>query len=201
VSTNVSVDDADGEEDIFTSMMMGSPEEEESDEEDDAFADARRLSDEFDHQKRESGTSLQSLLERDEEARKEKRFGHQKPPRMSRGPLGTSLRSLVSEDPSALTFETDKENSSVSIAPRPGSLGPKVLSFADRAKVNPQQQQQQRHTPIGDLCLSPTKRTPLQARRWRSLAAQAQEKDQAKKSSSKKRGLLKERSSNIMVGN
>lgn len=194
VSTNVSVYEEDDGEDIFTTMMMGSPEEDESDEEEDAFADARRLSDEFDNQKlRKSSTSLQSLLARDEE----KRLG-QKPPRMSRGPLATSLRSLVSEDPSALTFETDKENS-VSVAPRPGSLGPKVLSFNDRAKVNPQLQQC--HAPPGELCLSPTKRTPLQARRWRSLAAQAQEKDQAKKGSSKKRGLLKERSSNIMVGN
>ena len=206
VSADVSAAASDEEDDIFL-QMVGSPpspppeettfygeaalEYDEDEDEDDAFANMRRLSDEHPSfavnklRVSSAGTSLQSLLARDEQANKQHE-AFKKPPM---GPLGTSLRSIVSEDPSALTFETEKENSRVP------SLGPKTLSFKEQATVNPHKQWQHEPTP-GDLCISPTRRTPVQAKKWRSLA----ENDRAKKGSAKKRGLLKERSSNVMVG-
>ena len=217
VSSFVSVEDVEPEEDedIFATMMGSPPspppEEREypyemasdTEDDDDAFADMRRQSDVKDRDvgqklRLSSAVSLESLLSRDEHSRKSKQQTEYLPPRLSRGPLGTSLRSLVSEDLSGLTLESQKENS---FAP---SLGPKCMSFTDRAKVNPREQRQ--HAPPSALCLSPTQRTPIQARKWRSLAAAAQEKDRAQKASFKKqqqplRGLLKERSSNVMIGN
>lgn len=206
VSADVSAAASDEEDDIFL-QMVGSPpspppeettfygeeETEESEDEDDAFADMRRVSDEHPSlavnklRVSSAGTSLQSLLARDQQAKKQNET-FLKPPM---GPLGSSLRSIVSEDPSALTYETEKENSRVP------SLD--IKTFKEKATVNPLKQWQ--HAPPGDLCLSPSRRTPIQAKKWRSLAAQAQESDRAKKGSAKKRSLLKERSSNIMVGN
>jgi hypothetical protein len=170
------------DKDIFT-KMMGSPEESSllSEDDDDAFAEiVKKSSPSFDEHKlaQTSGTTLQSL---------------QSPrPRLSRGPLGTSLRSLVSEDPSALTFDSNKENP---------NLGPQTLSFTDKAKVNPREQQHR--APHGVLCLSPLQRTPMQARKWRTLAAAAKEQDLTKKGSSKKGSSkmhsgLRERSSNAI---
>jgi hypothetical protein len=177
------------DKDIFA-KMMGSPEESsclDSEDEDDPFADImKKSSPSFDDRKldRTFGITLKSLLSQDEN----KSMNQQPPrPRLSRGPIGTSLRSLVSEDPSALTFDTNKENS---------SLGPRTLSFADKAKVNPREQQHR--APHGALCLSPLQRTPMQARKWRTLAAAAKKKDRTKKGSSKKQSGLRERSSNAI---
>jgi hypothetical protein len=172
--------------DVFA-KMMGSPEESSllSEDEDDAFAEIMKTSSpSFDDHKldRTSGTKLRSLL-----SQYEKKSWNQQParPGLSHGPIGTSLRSLVSEDPSALTFDTNNENSR-----------PQTLSFTDKAKVNPREQQH--HAPHGALCLSPLQRTPMQARKWRTLAAAAKEKDLTKKGSSKKHSGLRERSSNLM---
>ncbi len=53
------------------------------------------------------------------------------------------------------------------------------LTHSEKASVNPREQT----ILSGGLCLSPTTRTPMQARKWRTLAAQAAEKDKNKKSS------------------
>ena len=53
------------------------------------------------------------------------------------------------------------------------------LTHSEKASVNPREQ----NILTGGLCLSPTTRTPMQARKWRTLAAQAAEKNKNKKSS------------------
>jgi hypothetical protein len=100
---------------------------------------------------------------------------------------GSSLRSFFSKSSSVPTIVADKENS------------PNYLSFAnDKITVNPCEQ---RHPVRGSLCLSPVQRTPVQARKWRTLAAAAKEKEQQKQkqqgSSKKKRtgGGLRARNS------
>lgn len=67
-----------------------------------------------------------------------------------------------------------------------------------KGKVNPTDVY--RHDNTRSLCLSPTQRTPMQARKWRTLAAAANEKDKSKKSTAKRgngRRGLSERSINI----
>ena len=97
---------------------------------------------------------------------------------------------------------TDKENESVSTYSPSISFVP---SFGSRAPVNPREQwQHHRHATPENLCLSPLQRTPMQARKWRTLAAEAKQRDRAKntgKSNSKKlqknRKAFKERSLNV----
>lgn len=67
-----------------------------------------------------------------------------------------------------------------------------------KGKVNPTDVY--RHDNTRSLCLSPTQRTPMQARKWRTLAAAANEKDKSKKSTAKRgngRRGLSERNINV----
>ena len=72
------------------------------------------------------------------------------------------------------------------------------LGFRDAALVRPTEQRDHRATP-GTLLLSPMQRTPMQARKWRTLAAAAQEKDQKTKMGgvARRNSSLKERNPNV----
>ena len=76
-----------------------------------------------------------------------------------------SMKSSQNEK-SNLQESVDNENSSPSM----------VLASDANAKVNVYQQKNHQGPPDG-LCLSPVQRTPLQARKWRDLAAAAAAKD------------------------
>lgn len=67
-----------------------------------------------------------------------------------------------------------------------------------RSQVNPADVY--KHDNPAHLCLSPTQRTPMQARKWRTLAAAAHEKEKNKKSTVKRghRKGLSERSINVL---
>merc|ERR1712150_108975 len=96
-----------------------------------------------------------------------------------------------SEAPSVATLLRawkDKENDCLKRPPK----------FTSKAVVNPQSMKNHRKnaaTPA-NLCLSPTQRTPLQARKWRSLAAEANEKETSKQGK-KSRNVFRERSMNV----
>jgi len=62
------------------------------------------------------------------------------------------------------------------------------LSSVANAKVNPHQQNRHKGPPSG-LCLSPVQRTPMQARKWRDLAAAAAAKDKSASGKKKKTGM------------
>ena len=71
------------------------------------------------------------------------------------------------------SYNTDKENSV-----RGPSLNSLHKATSTKSQVNPGQVRQHNHH---GLYLSPLQRTPLQARKWRSLAAAAQEKEKLKR--------------------
>lgn len=72
-----------------------------------------------------------------------------------------------------------------------------MLNFRDDAPVRPVELSHHRPQP-GDLVLSPMQRTPMQARKWRALAAAAQEKDRKSKNTQREKSL-KERHPNMNI--
>lgn len=90
---------------------------------------------------------------------------------------------------SGSTVVTNKENT-VSLT--------NLHKASGRGQVNPADAYNH-HDSVANLCLSPTQRTPMQARKWRTMAAAAQEKESSKKSNSKRsnRKALSERSINV----
>eukprot|EP00978_Attheya_sp_CCMP212_P002500 scaffold5099_cov50-Attheya_sp.AAC.6 len=78
-------------------------------------------------------------------------------------------------------YDTNKENSGYS---------PPVFSSASKSMVNPRQQATRRVQQPGsksELCLSPLQRTPMQARKWRELAAKSAAAESSTKKSKKKK--------------
>jgi hypothetical protein len=90
---------------------------------------------------------------------------------------------------SGSTVVTNKENTVSSTS---------LHKQAGRGQVNPADAYNH-HESAANLCLSPRQRTPMQARKWRTMAAAAQEKESSKKSTSKRsnRKTLSERSVNV----
>ena len=70
----------------------------------------------------------------------------------------------------------------------------------DRGQVKPSEVYKREHAvKTANLCLSPTQRTPMQARKWRTLAAAAHENEKTKKSTVKRgnRKAFSERNVNV----
>uniref|UniRef100_A0A7S3DP51 Uncharacterized protein n=1 Tax=Entomoneis paludosa TaxID=265537 RepID=A0A7S3DP51_9STRA len=95
------------------------------------------------------------------------------------GAAGSTLSSVMGEENAPLPF--------------------RELPFRDSSTVRPNEQIHR--TVPGALCLSPMQRTPMQARKWRALAAAAQEKESrpfGKFSGKSKRKSLSERNPNLL---
>lgn len=129
-----------------------------------------------------------------------------------------SIRSIVSSDDEdestylpdffeiTKTFSEDSTSMSSYLAKaKPGNL-----RFGG-APVKVDEQMQHQHTQPGSLFLSPTQRTPMQAKKWRQLAEEAKKNDNNKKKlfrsnnqaangkKSRKGKALSERSSNVLM--
>ena len=107
-------------------------------------------------------------------------------PRNARPSNQSSAQSSLYTMSTAGTYNSDKENSV-----REPSLNSLLKATSTKSQVNPGQVRQHNHH---GLYLSPLQRTPLQARKWRSLAAAAQEKEKVKRFQK-----LGERSVNVPV--
>ena len=85
------------------------------------------------------------------------------------------------------TFDSDKENS---------LRGPSLNSLHRKTHLGQVKTTGLKTTP-GSLFLSPTQRTPMQARKWRTLAAAAEEKEKQKKKNKGKMSAFRDRSTNV----